>query len=128
MMRRSASLLIGFAIAMTGSVENSVAHDEGRVHVVPVIARKFTFEPAIIQVTAGEPVLVVIRSADTVHGFAIRDLKIDAQVPRGGEGVTVAFTAPPAGRYEISCDEFCGIGHGQMKAALVSVNPSPTTH
>jgi cytochrome c oxidase subunit II len=127
-MRRSVSWLIGFAIAMTGSVGSSVANDEGRVQVVQVVARKFTFEPAIIQVTAGEPILLVIRSADTVHGFAIRDLKIDVQVPRGGEGVTVAFTAPPVGRYEISCDEFCGSGHGQMKAALVSVKPPPTTH
>jgi heme/copper-type cytochrome/quinol oxidase subunit 2 len=127
-MRRSVALLIGLAMAMTGSVGHSVANDEGRVHLVQVVARKFTFEPAIIQVTAGEPVLLVIRSADTVHGFAIRDLKIDVQVPRGGEGVTVAFTAPPVGRYEIACDEFCGSGHGQMKAALVSVNPSPTTH
>ena len=127
-MRRSVSRLIGLAIAMMGSVGNSVANDEGRVHVVQVVARKFTFEPAIIQVTAGEPILLVIRSADTVHGFAIRDLKIEVQVPRGGEGVTVAFTAPPVGRYEISCDEFCGSGHGQMKAALVSVKPPPTTH
>ena len=127
-MIRSVSLLIGLALAMTGSVGNSVANDQSRVHVVQVIARKFTFEPAIIQVTAGEPVLVVIRSADTVHGFAIRDLKIDVQVPRGGEGVTVAFTAPPVGRYEISCDEFCGSGHGQMKAALVSVKPPSATH
>ena len=26
-----------------------------------------------------------------------------------------------AGRYEIDCSEFCGSGHGRMKAALVSV-------
>jgi heme/copper-type cytochrome/quinol oxidase subunit 2 len=42
--------------------------------------------------------------------------------------VTVAFTAPPAGQYEISCDEFCGKGHGQMRGVLVSVNPGSTTH
>jgi heme/copper-type cytochrome/quinol oxidase subunit 2 len=35
--------------------------------------------------------------------------------------VTVEFTAPPAGRYQIACSEFCGRGHGQMKAELVSV-------
>ena len=127
-MKRTVLLLIGLAVAMTGSVGKSVANDADRVHIVQVVARTFTFEPAAILVTAGEPVLLVIRSADTVHGFAIRDLKVDVQVPRGGEGVTVAFTAPPAGQYEISCDEFCGIGHGQMKAALVSVNPPPTDH
>jgi cytochrome c oxidase subunit II len=126
-MTRSVLLLIGLVLAMPGSSGMSGAHAGGGVHVVQVVARKFTFEPAVIQVTAGEPVLLVIRSSDTVHGFAIRDLKIDVQVPRGGEGVTVAFTAPPVGRYEISCDEFCGSGHGQMKAALVSLSAPPTT-
>jgi heme/copper-type cytochrome/quinol oxidase subunit 2 len=90
-------------------------------HEVSVIAQKFAFEPATIQVVAGEPVRLVLRSADSVHGFAVRDLKIDVQIPKGGEPVVVEFTAPPAGRYEIACSEFCGNGHGQMKAAIVSV-------
>jgi cytochrome c oxidase subunit 2 len=95
------------------------------VHEVQVVAKQFAFEPAVIQVTAGEPVRLVIRSADRVHGFSIRDLKIDVQVPRRGN-VVVEFTAPRAGRYEIACSEFCGSGHGQMKAALVSIAATPT--
>jgi len=125
-MRRSVLLLMSAAIAMAGT-GNSLARGENRVHVVQVVAKTFTFEPAVIRVTPGEPVLLVIRSADTVHGFAIPDLNIDVKVPRGGEGVTVAFTAPPAGQYEISCDEFCGKGHRQMRAALVSVSGRSTT-
>ena len=46
-----------------------------------------------------------------VHGFSIRGLKIDVQIPRGRASVTVEFTAPPPGRYEIACSEFCGTGH-----------------
>ena len=95
------------------------------VHEVEVVAKQFAFEPAVIQVTAGEPVRLVIRSSDRVHGFAIRDLKIDVQIPRRGN-VVVEFTAPPAGRYEIACSEFCGSGHKQMKAAIVSVTATPT--
>jgi cytochrome c oxidase subunit 2 len=95
------------------------------VHEVQVMAKQFTFEPAVIQVTEGEPVRLVILSADRVHGFAIRGLKIDVQIPRGGK-VVVEFTAPRAGRYDIACSEFCGSGHGQMKAALVSV-AAPST-
>ena len=94
------------------------------VHEVQVVAKKFSIEPAVNEVTAGEPVRLVIRSADTVHGFAIRKLKIDVQVPSSGEAVTAEFTAPPPGRYEIACSEFCGRGHGQMKTALVSVAPT----
>jgi heme/copper-type cytochrome/quinol oxidase subunit 2 len=59
--------------------------------------------------------------------FSIPKLKIDMQVPKGGESVTVEFTAPAAGRYEIACSEFCGSGHRQMKAALISVGPTQTS-
>jgi len=93
---------------------------------VTVVAKKFTFEPAAIQVVAGEPVRLVIRSDDTIHGFAIRELKIDLQIPKGGEPVVAEFIAPPPGRYDIACSEFCGSGHGRMKAALVSVAPIRT--
>ena len=86
-----------------------------------VVASKFAFEPAVIRVTAGERVRLVIHSADVVHGFAIAQLKIDVQLPRGSAPASVEFTAPPPGRYEITCSQFCGSGHGRMKAALVSV-------
>jgi cytochrome c oxidase subunit 2 len=91
------------------------------VHEVQVVARRFTFEPATIQVTAGERVRLVLRSADTAHGFAIRGLKLDVDIPRGGDAVIEEFVAPPPGRYEVKCSELCGSGHGQMKAALLSV-------
>ena len=90
------------------------------VHETQVTASRYAFDPATIQVNAGEPVRIVIRSKDGVHGFAIPTLKIDAQVPKSGDPVTVEFTAPAAGRYEIGCSEFCGSGHGQMKGALIS--------
>jgi cytochrome c oxidase subunit II len=94
------------------------------VHEVQVVASKFMFEPAVIEVTAGEPVRLVIRSKDTVHGFAVPRLKIDVQVPKsGGEPAIVEFVAPPPGRFDVACSEFCGSGHGQMKAALISITP-----
>ena len=96
------------------------------VHEVQVLAGKFAFDPPTIQVTAGEPVRLVIRSKDTVHGFSIPKLKIDVQVRKGGDPVMVEFVAPSPGRFEIACSEFCGSGHGQMKAALISVAPVTT--
>ena len=93
---------------------------EHPVHEVQIVASRFAFEPAIIQVVTGESVRIVVRSKDGTHGFAIPKLKIDLHIPEGGEPVTAEFTAPAAGEYEIACSEFCGRGHGQMKAALVS--------
>jgi cytochrome c oxidase subunit 2 len=93
-------------------------------HEVQVVASKFMFEPAVIEVTAGERVRLVIRSKDVVHGFAVPTLNIDVQIPHsGGEPAVVEFVAPPPGRFDVSCSEFCGSGHGQMKAALVSIAP-----
>jgi cytochrome c oxidase subunit 2 len=89
---------------------------------------RFQFEPATIQVVAGEPVRIVIRSSDGTHGFAIPKLRVETRVPKDGSPVTVEFTAPRAGQYEIACSEFCGSGHGRMKAALVSVAPVTTSH
>jgi cytochrome c oxidase subunit 2 len=120
-MRRITSSSIVNAIATLSLLAARSPARLDRVHELPVVAKKFAFEPSIIQVVAGEPVRLVIRSDDGVHGFAIPDLNIDVQIPRGGAPVTVEFTAPRAGRYEVACSEFCGSGHGQMKAALVSV-------
>jgi cytochrome c oxidase subunit 2 len=94
------------------------------VHEVQVVASKFMFEPAVIEVTAGERVRLVIRSKDVVHGFAVPTLNIDVRIPNsGGEPAVVEFVAPPPGRFDVACSEFCGSGHGQMKAALVSIAP-----
>ena len=97
------------------------------VHQIEIVAAKFAFEPATIQVMTGEPVRLVIRSKDTVHGFSIPKLKIDVRIPKGGDPVVVEFVAPPPGRFEIACSEFCGSGHGQMKAALISSAPTTTS-
>src|SRR5580765_1470699 len=105
----------------------TAAADQTPVHEIQVTASRFAFAPDAIQVNAGEPVRIVIRSSDGVHGFAIQKLKINVLVPKGGDPAIVEFTAPPAGRYDIDCSEFCGRGHGSMKAALVSVGPTHTS-
>ena len=106
-------------------VRGMVAADQP-VHEIQITASRYAFDPGTIQVAAGEPVRIVIRSNDGVHGFSIPKLKIDVEVPKSGDPVTVEFTAPAAGRYEITWSEFCGSGHGQMKAALVSVSATRT--
>ena len=115
------------AVAATGSLLNPRAGAAAPpTHEVRVAASQFAFTPELIAVVAGEPVRLVIHSDDAVHGFAIRELHIDVRIPRGGEPVTVDFIAPPPGRYEVTCSEFCGKGHVGMKAAIVSTAPVQT--
>jgi len=125
-MRRRVRKLAGAIVVAIASMAHAAAADLP-VHQIEIVAGKFAFEPATIQVTAGEPVRLVIRSKDTVHGFSIPKLKIDVRIPKGGDPIIVEFVALTPGRFEIACSEFCGSGHGQMKAVLISVAPVTTS-
>jgi cytochrome c oxidase subunit 2 len=118
----------GGAVVVAGALlsQRTAAADQP-VHEVAIVASKCRFEPSTIQVTAGEPVRLVLRSKQGTHGFSVPTLKIDERVPKTGDPVTVEFTAPPPGHYDIACSEFCGFGHGHMKAELISVAPVTTT-
>jgi len=125
-MRRTRSRWAGaILVAAVLMAHRAAAADRG-AHEVQIIASKYRFEPSTIQVTAGESVRLVVRSTDGTHGLSIPKLKIDVRVPKTGDPVTVEFTAPPPGQYQIACSEFCGIGHGRMNADLVSL-PAVTT-
>jgi cytochrome c oxidase subunit 2 len=124
--RRAASAWWGLALIATAWTGPRLDAAGQPVHEVQVIATRFTFEPATIQVAAGESVRLVVRSKDGAHGFAIPRLKIDLHIPDNGEPATADFTAPAAGEYEIACSEFCGRGHAQMKASLISISAIKT--
>ena len=124
--RRTATVWGGLAISATALMGQPIVAADRPVHEVQIVASRYTFEPATIQVVAGESVRLVVRSKDGTHGFAIPKLKIDLRIPDSGDPVTAEFTAPAAGEYEIACSEFCGRGHAQMKAALVSISVTKT--
>jgi cytochrome c oxidase subunit 2 len=118
----------GAAVIAAVQMASRTAAAAPPMHEVQIVASRFAFEPARIQVVAGEPVRLVVRSKDGTHGFAIPTLDIDLHIPASGEPVATEFAAPAAGEYEIACSEFCGRGHGQMKAALVSIAPTRTNN
>jgi cytochrome c oxidase subunit 2 len=86
---------------------------------IPVMVKRFAFEPARVEVTAGERIRLVVTSADGVHGIEIKKFKVNKKVPRGGEMITVDFMASAPGEYPILCSEYCGNGHEDMKGTLV---------
>jgi cytochrome c oxidase subunit 2 len=85
---------------------------------IEIVAKRFGFEPARVEVTEGERVRLVVKSGDGVHGVEIKKVKINKKVPRGGE-VTIEFVAPGPGEFPILCSEYCGDGHEDMKGMLV---------
>ncbi len=88
---------------------------------IEVTASRYRFEPSRIEVTQGDVVDLVVRSADTDHGFAIEAYNVKVEVPKGGEPVAVSFLASRPGTFPIKCSEYCGSGHKRMRAELVVV-------
>jgi cytochrome c oxidase subunit 2 len=93
---------------------------------IEVLAKRFSFEPARVEVTQGERVRLVVKSGDGVHGFEIKKFKISRKIPRGGDPVTIDFVASSAGEFPILCSEYCGDGHEDMKGMLVVTANRPS--
>jgi cytochrome c oxidase subunit 2 len=89
------------------------------VRTFEITASRFKFDPAVIEVAEGDQVRLVLRSADSLHGLAIKELKVKVKIPKGGDAALTTFVASRAGTFEITCSEYCGLGHRTMKANLV---------
>ena len=87
-----------------------------------IVAKRFSFEPATVEVIEGDTVRLLVRSADGPHGVEIKAFKVKKAVPRAKEGdspVTIEFVAKAAGEYPILCSEHCGNGHKDMTGTLI---------
>ena len=100
-----------------GRASSNLAQGEPRT--IEVVAKRFAFEPARIEVTEGERVRLVVKSGDGVHGIEIKKFKISKKLLRGGDPVTIEFVAAAPGEFPILCSEYCGDGHEDMKGMLV---------
>jgi cytochrome c oxidase subunit 2 len=120
--KRISGAVAGLAIAaaaLSGSALMRAEAPRPRAVVVEMTAKRFAFLPEQVEVAEGDEVTINVRSADGTHGIEISKLKLKKVIPRGGEVVTLAFTAPAPGRYVITCSEYCGRGHDDMKSVLV---------
>ena len=95
---------------------------------VNVIAKRFEFEPSTITVAVGQPVRLMVRSEDGVHGLEIKKFKVNKDIPRGGEAVIINFTPNAVGEFPIMCSEYCGDGHDDMRGTLVVQAHDATTN
>jgi cytochrome c oxidase subunit 2 len=98
---------------------------QGEPREIPILVKRFAFEPARVDVTEGERIRLVVSSADGVHGLEIKKFKVNKKVPRGGDTITIDFVASAPGEYPILCSEYCGNGHEDMKGTLVVTATAP---
>jgi cytochrome c oxidase subunit 2 len=118
---RAGGVIAGLAV-ITAAAGDALTRAESlpaRTVTVEMIAKRFAFLPEQVEVVEGDQVTINVRSADGTHGIEIDTLKVKKAVPRGGEVVTLSFTAPAPGRYRIACSEYCGRGHDDMRGVLI---------
>lgn len=122
-------LLIGGIMYVTipdraGNTMNGMPNHTGMIH--PTGVRReinlrmynWGFDPAIIEVDAGDTVVLHMTSDDIDHGIGINEFLINKRV-QPGLPVTHEFIADKRGTFEIYCSVPCGEGHLTMKSKLI---------
>lgn len=80
---------------------------------VEITAKRFSFEPNQVTLKEGQPVVIVLKSADVAHGLRIRELGLNIKTGKG-QTAEVPFTPTKTGDFTGRCSVFCGGGHGKM--------------
>jgi cytochrome c oxidase subunit II len=84
---------------------------------IEVTAKRFDFTPGEITLKKGEPVVLVLKSADVPHGVRFRELGVTVNAGKG-QTSEVTFTPDKTGTFVGHCSVFCGSGHGSMTLTL----------
>ena len=103
------------AIFLVGSLAASRAESPRRIE---IIASKFTYAPNVITLKKGEPVVLVLRSADVTHGLKVDGLNIKSGDIKKDKEAEIQFTPQQTGHFIGQCAHFCGKGHGEMKLQI----------
>ena len=94
-----------------------LVHAQTAPRIIPIVARKFTYEPAAIDLKLREAVVFRLTTADVVMGFSVPDFGVRATlIP--GQSVDVLMTPDRTGEFTFLCDVFCGSGHENMEGTL----------
>jgi cytochrome c oxidase subunit 2 len=104
------------AVALVGLGLSAQEPAQGQRH-FEVVARKYAFEPARIEVDQNDLVKVTLRSADIAHSFTIDGYRIAKRVGPG-QTVTFEFRADQPGTFRFYCnlkqDERCKEMRGEL--------------
>jgi len=117
---RAGWLIVLLLIPLRAFAANGASPAAGE-QVIKVTAKKFEFSPNVITVRLNVPVVLEFTSLDRAHGFAVPDLKLDAEI-KPGETTRVRFVPDKLGTFEFHCNRFCGSGHEDMTGQIVVTN------
>jgi len=112
----AAALLAGATAVWAGEVAASSAAER----VVQVTARRFSYNPDVIELELGVPAVIELTSLDRAHGFAVAELGLRIDV-EPGKSARVRVVPDKVGTFPFHCDVFCGSGHEEMAGRIVVV-------
>jgi cytochrome c oxidase subunit 2 len=115
------SLIVLLLIPLEVFAQNDASSAVSGEQVIRVTAKKFEFSPSVITVHLNIPVVLEFTSLDRLHGFALPDLKLEAEI-KPGETTRLRFIPDKLGTFPFHCNRFCGSGHEDMNGQIVVTN------
>jgi cytochrome c oxidase subunit II len=113
-MKNKVALTIVLGGILTIAVSSThLASAQMNPRTIEITAKRFSFDPGEITLKKGQPVVLMLKSADVAHGLRIRELNVSAKIP-AGETAEVHFTPDKTGDFVANCSVFCGSGHASM--------------
>jgi cytochrome c oxidase subunit II len=107
-------ILVCFLLAAAGCQNKGTPGAER----IKVVMKKYTIEPAVIHVRAGQATDLEVSTADVQHGFKVEGLGISEPVQPGKPAV-ITLKSPAKGEYKVVCGILCGPHHEDMQAKIV---------
>jgi len=115
--RRRLLLHAAAALGLMAAAGRIVVRAAPAPRIIPVVARKFTYEPSEMMLKLNEPVIFQLTTQDVVMGFSVPDFAVRATVVPG-QKVELPMTPTKTGDFIFLCDVFCGSGHENMEGTL----------
>jgi cytochrome c oxidase subunit II len=110
-------LRASIAAGVVATVGPLATRAQPKPRIIPIQARKFTYEPAELTLRLNEPVVFQLTSADVVMGFNVPDFKVRGTIIPG-QVTEVPMTPNKTGEFIFLCDVFCGSGHENMEGTM----------
>jgi cytochrome c oxidase subunit 2 len=82
----------------------------------------FTYPNGVVStndlvVPAGKPIRLLMSSTDVIHGFYVPDFRIKQDI-LPNRYTTAWFEAPDPGEHVLTCSQYCGRGHSEMRGTV----------
>ncbi|WP_281512817.1 cytochrome c oxidase subunit II [Mammaliicoccus vitulinus] len=86
-----------------------------------IVASAFNYQPGKIEIPKGSKVKIIATSKDTLHGFSLPGTNVNMMLEPGHIS-EYSKTFNHKGEYLIICNEYCGVGHADMKSMIKVVD------